>query len=288
MAPHRSHQLDTPAISRAWVIPAVTFLVAFFFVPIGFLIRLSVFNPDFSLDEYAHLFREPAYFNVLLVTLKIAVSVTLATSLLGYPYAYVMYRARGAMKLFLFGIVLLPFFTSLLVRTFAFMMLLQDQGPLNQFLMQTGLISQPLPLMYNFFGVLFGMTYMLLPYFVLPLYSTLARTEPMLEQAARGLGASNLRAALDTTIPLSMSGALSGSALVLMLALGFFVTPALLGGAREQTLSMLIADQVNQLLNWSFAAALCVVLVIAASVLGGLLYAMSLLFPSARGDGRAI
>jgi len=174
--------------------------------------------------------------------------------------------------------VLMPFWTSLLVRTFAFMMLLQDQGPINRFLLNLHLVGQPLPMVYNLFGVLVGMTYMLLPYFVLPLYSSMDRVDPMLEMSAVGLGASRVRAFFSTVFPLSLPGMLSGAAIVFMLSLGFFVTPALLGGRKEQMLSMLIEAQVNKLLDWGFASALCVILIASTAIFGGLLYALTRLY----------
>jgi ABC-type spermidine/putrescine transport system permease subunit I len=122
------------------------------------------------------------------------------------------------------------------------------------------------------------MTYMLLPYFVLPLYSTLDRIDPMLERCALGLGASRVRAFFSTVFPLSLPGVLSGAALVFMLSLGFFVTPALLGGPKQQMISTLIESQVNQLLNWGFASALCFVLILSTIVFGGLLYGIGVLY----------
>jgi putative spermidine/putrescine transport system permease protein len=260
------------ATSWLVVVPVLLFLGLFFVLPIGVLVRRSFFDPGFTLSNYSHILREPVYLHVLWITFKISCLVTLATILLGYPFAYAICRAPRRWKWLLLGLVLVPFWTSLLVRTFAFMMLLQDQGPINRFLLSLHVVDQPLPMVYNLFGVLFGMTYMLLPYFVLPLYSEMTRIDPMLELSAVGLGASRIRAFFSTVFPLSLSGMLSGAALVFMLALGFFVTPALLGGRKEQMLSMLIETQVNKLLNWSFASALCVLLITSTAVFGAILY----------------
>jgi putative spermidine/putrescine transport system permease protein len=261
------------ATSWAIVVPVLLFLGLFFLLPVGALVQRSFFDPDFTLKHYAHVFREPVYLHVLWITFKMSFLVTLATIFLGYPFAYAIYRARRGRKWFLLGLVLMPFWTSLLVRTFAFMMLLQDQGPINRFLLSLQLVGQPVPMVYNLFGVVFGMTYMLLPYFVLPLYSVMDRVDPMLELSAQGLGASRVRAFFSTVFPLSLPGMFSGAALVFMLALGFFVTPALLGGRQEQMLSMLIESQVNKFLDWGFASALCVLLIAATAIFGGLLYA---------------
>lgn len=260
------------------ILPIIIFLTVFFFIPIGSLLERSFFDPNFTLDNYTHIFLEPVYLHVLWITFEIAAMVTVATVLIGYPFAYAIYRTSGVVRWLLLGLVLLPFWTSLLVRTFAFTLLLQNQGPINRLLLTLHFIKQPVPLVYNLPGVLFGMTYMLLPYFTLPLFSTMDRIDPLLEKCALGLGASGIRAFFSTVFPLSLPGALTGAALVFMLSLGFFVTPALLGGPRQTTISMLIESQVNQLLNWGFASALCFVLIIATLIFGGLLYGVGALY----------
>src|SRR5258708_11104170 len=176
-----------PATQWLGVLPVLLFLGVFFFLPIGGLIQRSLFDPGFTLKHYAHILSEPVYLHVLWITFKISGLVTVTTIALGYPFAYSIYRARGRWKWLLLGLILIPFWTSLLVRTFAFMLLLQDQGPINRFLLSVHLVEQPVPMVYNLFGVVFGMTYMLLPYFVLPLYSAMGRVEPMLEFCAMGL-----------------------------------------------------------------------------------------------------
>jgi ABC-type spermidine/putrescine transport system permease subunit I len=269
---------DGTAMAWLSLLPIMVFLVVFFFVPIGTLLQRSFFDPNFTLKNYAHIFLEPVYLHVLWITFEIAGMVTLATAVLGYPFAYAIYRTSGVLHWVLLGLALLPFWTSLLVRTFSFMILLQNQGPINQIFLALHFVDEPVPLVYNLFGVLFGMTYMLLPYFVLPLYSTLDRIDPMLERCALGLGASRVRAFFSTVFPLSLPGVLSGAALVFMLSLGFFVTPALLGGPKQQMISTLIESQVNQLLNWGFASALCFVLILSTIVFGGLLYGIGVLY----------
>lgn len=273
--PYRNGRAVTAWLS---LLPILVFLVIFFFVPIGTLLERSVFDPNFTLKNYAHIFLEPVYLHVLLITFEIAGMVTIATILIGYPFAYAIYRSSGARRWLLLGLVLLPFWTSLLVRTFAFMILLQNQGPINRILLSLHFVQQPVPMVYNLFGVLFGMTYMLLPYFTLPLYSTLDRIDPMFEQCALGLGASRIRAFFSTVFPLSLPGALTGAALVFMLSLGFFVTPALLGGPKQEMISMLIESQVNQLLNWGFASALCFVLILSTIIFGSILYGIGIIY----------
>jgi putative spermidine/putrescine transport system permease protein len=245
-----------------FIVPSVLFVLLVFVFPTLIFLRRSFFDPSFTLQNYARIVHEPVYLQVIWITFKIAIIVTALTVVFGYPFAYAINRARGTLKLILLGLTLLPFWTSLLVRTFAFILLLQQQGLINRVLLTLHVISTPVALVYNLPGVLIGMTYMLLPYMVLPLYGILHRIDPKIEWSATSLGASRLRAFCSTTLPLSAPGVVAGSAIVFLLSLGFFVTPALLGGPREQTISMIIEAQVNQLLNWGFAAALSVVLIL--------------------------
>jgi putative spermidine/putrescine transport system permease protein len=270
--PYTTHEGARIGTSQLYIVPALLFLGLLFFVPVGTLVQRGFFDPQFTLKNYAHIFHETVYISALWITFKISGLVTFATLALGYPFAYAIYRSSGRRRLLLLGLVVLPFWTSLLVRTFAFMLLLQNHGPINRFLIELHLVTEPIPLVYNLFGVAVGMTYMLLPYLILPLYGAMSRIDPMLELCAMGLGASRLRAFFSTVFVLSLSGLLSGVALVFTLALGFFVTPALLGGAKEQMLSILIEAQVNRLLDWGFASALCVVLIATTVIVGGTLY----------------
>ena len=253
--------------------PALLFLALFFFVPVLVFSIRSVYDGSPTLDHYARIVREDVYTQVFVTTIKIAALVTLLAVLLGYPYAYAMARARSKVRLLLLLLVLLPFCTSLLVRTFSFMIMLQREGIVNRALLDAHLISEPIPMVYNAVGVLIGMTYMLLPYLVLPLYSVIAGIDPVLEKAAMGLGAGRVRAFYSTVLPLSLPGLLAGAALVFVLSLGFFVTPALLGGRREQMIAMLMERRINELLDWGFASALSVVLSAMALLLGILLLA---------------
>lgn len=258
-------------LSWMGILPALLFLSIVFVIPVGALVRRSVFDPSITWEHYARIVREPIYVNVLWITFKIAIIVTLSCVIIGYPMAYATYRVHGRWKWLLLGFVLLPFWTSLLVRTFAFMLLLQRQGVINRALLTLHLIDEPIPMVYNLTGVLVGMTYMLLPYMILPIYSVLDRIDPLLELSAVGLGASRFRAFTSTVLPLSVPGIVAGASLVFLLALGFFVTPALLGGRKEQMLSMVIEAQVNEILNWGFASALCVLLIVATAVFALLL-----------------
>lgn len=207
---------------------------------------------------------------ILLRTLWTAAIVTLCCLLIGLPYAMVAASVSGWKRSVLLGAVLLPLWTSLLVRTAAWMIILQDNGIINQALMGLGLTSQPVALIYNRLGVVIAMTHVLLPFMVLPIYSVLLTVPNNLMSAAASLGAHPIRAFLRVLLPLSFRGMVSGVLLVFMAAIGYYITPALLGGASDQMLSSVIAFYATGSANWSMAAALGLILL----VLTLLLYAV--------------
>ncbi len=236
------------------------FLLTFYAYPISRMLLRSVFDPGFTVDHYRHFFREAAYSSVLLNTFKMSISVTLLCLILGYPVAYLLASLPSRVSNLLMIMVVLPFFTAILVRTYAWMVILGRNGLINQFLMQWGLISSPLKLMHNLFGVYVGMVHILLPFMILPIYSVMTGIDKGLMRAAENLGASPARVFLHVFMPLSLSGVGGGSLLVFIIALGFFITPSLLGGVSDVMISMFIETQVNQLLNWGFASAMAVLL----------------------------
>lgn len=207
---------------------------------------------------------------IMLRTLWTAAMVTACCLLIGLPYAMIAASVKGWKRSVLLGAVLLPLWTSLLVRTAAWMIILQDNGIINQALMGLGLTSQPLALIYNRLGVVIAMTHVLLPFMVLPIYSVLLTVPNNLMPAAASLGADPLRAFLRVLLPLSFRGVVSGALLVFMAAIGYYITPALLGGASDQMLSSVIAFYATGSANWSMAAALGLILL----VLTLLLYAV--------------
>jgi putative spermidine/putrescine transport system permease protein len=186
---------------------------------------------------------------------------TLGCLVIGYPYAYLMRLATPRWAGFLLIAVLVPFWSSLLVRTYAWQVILRDTGLINSTLQGWGLIDQPLDLYQTTTGVLLWMTQILLPFMVLPLFTTMARIDPELTKAAANLGASPTRAFLRVFLPLSIPGVLAGSLLVFVLALGFYITPALLGSPRDTMLSAFIATRVQQQLDWGLASAMAMVLI---------------------------
>ena len=259
----RPGRIRGPALDR-WallVLPAVVFLAVFFLAPLVTMSLRSVTDPPGAgLSNYAKFFEQAAYLRVLTNTFWIALISTVICLLIGYPYAYLMTIVPGRIAGLLLIAVLLPFWSSLLVRTFAWQVILRDTGVINSFLMNVGLISTPLELIRTTMGVILGMSHVLLPFMVLPIFAVMRRIDPELSRAAANLGAAPWRAFVRVVVPLSMPGVLAGALLVFVLALGFYITPALLGGPRDQMISQLIVEQVQRTLDWGFAAAMSVLL----------------------------
>ena len=238
--------------------PAMLLLLALFAVPLLRLLALSVEGG--SLVAYEKALTNELYLRVIFETFKIAGIVTLITLALGYPAAYVMATSGRGWQLVGIAFVLLPFWTSILVRTYAWMVMLGRNGVVNRTLIGWGVIDSPLPLLNNLAGVLIGMVHVLLPYMILPVFNAVKNVDPNLVLAAEGLGAPRWRAFLRITLPLTMHGVAAGVTLVFTLSLGFFITPALLGGGRVVMVANLIEEQVRELLNWAFAGALSAIL----------------------------
>lgn len=205
---------------------------------------------------------ESANVVILKRTFVIAFQVTLLCLVLGIPYALVMAKATGVWRLILIGAVLIPLWTSLLVRTAAWVVLLQDYGPINQFLMFMGWITEPLSLIFNRPGVLIAMTQVLLPFMVLPIYNALLTIPTNLTKAASSLGAKPIRVFFKILFPLFSHGVYAGSLLVFMTAIGYYITPALVGGAKDQMISSIIAFYAIETANWGMSAALGVMLLV--------------------------
>jgi putative spermidine/putrescine transport system permease protein len=213
------------------------------------------------LTNFRRFFGGEANLRVLGNTFWIAGLSTLGCLVIGYPYAYLMRLATPRWAGFLLIAVLVPFWSSLLVRTYAWQVILRDTGLINSTLQGWGIIDRPLDLYQTTTGVLLGMTQILLPFMVLPLFTTMARIDPELTKAAANLGASPTRAFLRVFLPLSIPGVLAGSLLVFVLALGFYITPALLGSPKDTMLSAFIATRVQQQLDWGLASAMAMVLI---------------------------
>jgi ABC-type spermidine/putrescine transport system permease subunit I len=253
---------------RLLLIPTIAFLLIFFLYPLIFVGSRSL--PGFSFQFYASIATIPVYLKVIIQTFQTSAIVTVVCLLLGYPYAYAMARSRGWTLTVLSICLLLPFWVSLLLRTFAWMVLLQDTGIINTTLLDAGIISEPLHLIRNILGVSIGMTHILLPYVVLPIYSVMSKIDSRLMEAASISGARPTRAFCRVYFPLSLPGVFAGALLAFTLGLGFYITPALLGGARNTLIAQLIADQISQQFNFGFGSALAIVLLLLTGLAFGL------------------
>ncbi len=249
------------------LLPALVLLGAFFVYPLGDMLLRSLYDPEFTWKHYLRMAREPTYLHVLIITFEIALSVTVATLILGYPLAYFLSRVKPRIAGLLIILVVIPYFTSVLVRTYAWMVLLGTEGLVNHMLIASGLVDRPITFMYTRTGVLIGMTYILLPYMVLALFSVMRGIDVSLLRAAESLGASHTRAFWRVFFPLSLPGLAAGGLLVFILSLGFFITPALMGGQRDSMISMVIESQVETYFDWGFASALASVLLICTLLL---------------------
>ncbi len=247
------------------VAPLVVFMLVFYAVPVVAMLLRSVAEPSWSLANYVRLADDTVFQRVFLNTLQTALVVTVATLLLGYPVALVLSRARRDIANVVLIVVLLPFWTSVLVRSYAWMVLLGRRGLINEALTASGLIGAPLKLLNTPLAVHIAMIHILLPYMILPIASVLRQIDVALPRAAAGLGATRWAVFSQVVLPLSMPGVAVGVLLVFVLSLGFYITPALVGGPRDVMISMLIAQQVD-LLNWPYAACLSVALLAAALI----------------------
>lgn len=246
-------------------LPALALVLVAFAYPVFDILRRSFTEPVAGLDNYRQFFETPAYVTILRRTFITAAIVTVVCLLLGYPYAYLMTIVRPRWRIVLLAVVLVPFWTSLMVRTYAWIVLLQDTGVVNDVLDAMGVGR--LSLIRNATGVTIGMTQILLPFMVLPLYSTMQGIDRRLLHAAEGLGAPPRTAFLRVYVPLSLPGVTAGVTLVFILALGFYVTPALLGSPQNALLSQLVVQQVSQLLNFGSGGAMAAILLAATLLL---------------------
>jgi len=248
----------------ALVLPALVFILVLFVYPLLSLIGTSFddHGGGLSLAQYSRAIGTPVYTKILVKTLWVSAAVTALCFSLGYPLAYALSTARGLLKSALLFAVLMPFWTNLLVRAYGWIVALHPHGLVNSALLATGLIREPIPLVYNTTGMLIGMTQIMLPYMTLPLSAAMERMDLRLIHASRSLGASAPRTFLHVFFPLTLPGVFAGALLVFVLCLGFFVIPALLGGRSDILIAQLINYNLTTTLNWSFAAALSTILLV--------------------------
>lgn len=240
--------------------PLVLFLLVFYALPLFSMLSRSVVSDQGpTLVVFTNLFVDSSFWRVLGISATVGLVTTVLCLLLAYPLAYFMARLEQGTANILFVLVLVPFWTSILVRTYAWMVLLGRRGLINDALMGLGAIERPLQLLNSRTAVYIAMVHVLLPFMVLPLYSALRSLDWRLVMAARSLGAGSAATFLKIILPLSMPGVATGCLLVFTLAIGFYITPALLGGPSDMMISMLIETKIRQF-DWPTAAAMAVVL----------------------------
>ena len=264
--PAAAHVRRGEAITAALLFaPCVAFLVALFILPVIYVLALSVTDPAPSLQHFVRIFTVPIYLKILWNTFFTSLLVTLACLALGYPLAYVIARRNDALALVLLGIVAMSFWTSFLVRTYAWLVILGNRGPVVAFYEAVGLGTPP-QLLFTSFSSALGMTHILLPYMVLALYSVMSKVDPNHLRAAASLGARPFAAFRLCVSAAEPARRRQWLILVFTICLGFYVTPILLGTPRDMMISQLINQQIEELLNWGFAAALATVLLIATVI----------------------
>ncbi len=260
------------------VIPAAVIFLLFFVAPVLMLFGMG-FNPsevgvvtvswnDFTLETFARFFEKPLYWGALVRSIVLSFIAAGVSLLLGYPLAYVVAKEPRPGRANLYMILILASMQlDLIIRMYGFMILMGDEGLINQTLTGWGIINGPLPLMYNAFGVVVGMVQLALPFMILSLIGVIQGINPSLEEAARSLGASQWKTFFTITFPMSMPGVLSGSLLVFAIAIGSYAVPVLMGGWRVLVVPMHIYQQVSEVGNWRFGAAIaCILFVVSLAV----------------------
>lgn len=251
------------------VTPAFLLIFVTMLLPVGWLFYLSILSDTgaYSLEHYQRMWEQPSYGRTFLATFQVSALTTAICILLGYPLAYFLSELpKRAANLCMIA-VLLPLWTSLLVRTYAWLVLLQRRGLINGWGIELGLWDEPLALVHNMTGTLIGTVHVMLPFLVLPLYSAMRAIDRSYLRAAANLGASPLRSFWLVFFPLAMPGLASGALIVFVLCLGFYVTPAVLGGGKVIMVSSRIANDIEIFFNWGAASALGVVLLVLTAAL---------------------
>lgn len=258
----------------ATIFPVSIWMLLFFIVPLFLILVVSfssrgeagdiVFN--FTLNNYARIF-DKLYLNIFLKSIAIGLATTVICLILGYPFAFIIARAGKRLKPLFLLLIILPFWTNSLVRTYAMIILLRTEGIVNSILLNIGLINEPLQLMYNNTAVMIGMLYMMFPFMVLPLYASIEKLDMSILEAAEDLGASPLNKFLKITLPLTKGGILSGSLLVFVPTLGLFFITDLMGGSKVVLMSNLVKNQFLTARDWPFGSAISVILMVVMIVL---------------------
>jgi ABC-type spermidine/putrescine transport system permease subunit I len=242
------------------LMPIILLLSVFMLFPVCRIFFLSFFDPDFTTHHYVEIFQGDIYLQVFLRTSLVALLVSVCCLILGYPVAYLLSDVPPKTARILLALVILPMWIGILVRTYAWMVVLGRHGFLNNTLMYFDLISEPIKVLFTSKAVILAMVQILLPLMILPLYATMKGIDRNLLKASRILGAGAWRSFFHIFLPLSSPGIMAGFTLVFIISIGFFITPALVGGRKDIMIAMLIESQITRILNWGFAAALSLIL----------------------------
>lgn len=244
--------------------PALLMILIILVLPVGWLFYMSFIgaNGEFSLENYERMINRKSYARIFMTTFQVSFLTTGLCILIGYPLAYFLSQLPQRWANLGLITVLLPFWTSLLVRTYAWLVLLQKKGLVNDWAISLGLWDEPIKMVHNMTGTLIGMVHIMLPFLILPVYGAMRSIDLDLMKAASNLGANPRRAFWNVFFPLTMPGLIAGALMVFILCLGFFVTPAILGGGKVIMVSMRIVSNIELFVNWGAASALGVVLLI--------------------------
>jgi putative spermidine/putrescine transport system permease protein len=252
----------TDFVRRTWFIwPAFALLIFFFLIPSLDIIRSSVMDPDLTLKHFQRIYQRSVYTTVFFNTVKLSLFVALATAVIGYPVAYFINLQPKKQQVLLIFLIFVPMWMSILIRSYAWMVMLGRDGVVNTALLGLGLVETPAQMLYTSTAVFVAMVQILLPIQIITCYSSMTEIDMGLIRAARILGATPRQAMRRVFFPLSFEGTITGALIVFMLSMGFFITPALVGGPRDKLIGNLIEFQVERL-NWGFASALGVMLLV--------------------------
>ena len=241
---------------------SVTFLLVFMILPILDMFTKSVVDDNgFTWSYFKEFFSKSLYAKILLNTIRLSMIIGLVTIVLGYPVAYLMNRVGPVLRCIIMGCVQIPFWTSLLVRTYSWIAILQNQGVVNVVLQKLGIIKQPIQLLYNDAGVIIVMTYIMLPYMIFSISSVMGQIDKNVIIASRSLGAGKTMTFFRIFLPLSLPGIMSGFFIVFLNTMGYYIVPALVGGQKSQMFSQTIQNELSGVLNWNFASAISIILV---------------------------
>ncbi|MBC7151160.1 MAG: ABC transporter permease [Rhizobium sp.] len=257
--PHRRRLLPR---GLAPTLPALVLVLVFFVLPVLALLTRSFTEPVLGLQNYIDLLGSSTYLKIFFNTFFVSALVTAISLIIGFPVAWALAIMPKRQANIVFAIILLSMWTNLLARTYAWMVLLQRTGVINKTLMGLGLIDQPLVMVNNLVGVTIGMTYIMLPFIIIPLYGVIRKIDPAILQAAALCGATRMQAFIHVLLPLAAPGMIAGALMVFVMSLGYFVTPSLLGGTANMMLAELIAQFVQSLVNWGMGGAAALVLLV--------------------------